>query len=54
MRSKAKKPVTKRKDGDKQKAQSARFIETAREVEADESGKMLDEVFSKIVPVKRT
>ena len=32
------------------KKQSERFIETAREVEADESGKTFEAVFRKIAP----
>lgn len=34
------------------KKQSERFIQTAREVEADETGKVLEKVFAKIVPTK--
>ena len=36
------------------KAQSKRFIEKAREVEADESGKAFEQVFKKIVPPKQS
>lgn len=38
------------KEKNSSKKQSERFIQTAREVEADETGKTLDKVFSKIVP----
>jgi hypothetical protein len=34
------------------KKQSERFIETVRELEADETGKTLEKVFAKIVPSK--
>lgn len=36
-----------------QKEQSARFIRTARDVEADESGEVFEMVFEKIVPPKQ-
>jgi hypothetical protein len=35
------------------KEQSARFVQTAREVEADETGEDLERVFAKIVPSRR-
>ena len=35
------------------KSQKERFIETARELEADESGKAFDRAFKRIVPPKR-
>lgn len=35
-----------------QKAQSERFIETAREIRADESGKSFEKAFRKVVPPK--
>ena len=35
------------------KEQSARFIETAREVEADETSETLEQVFEKIAKVKK-
>ncbi len=34
------------------KKQSERFIETVRELEADETGETLEKVFDKIVPSK--
>ena len=34
--------------------QSKRFVETAREIEADESGEAFRRAFEKIVPSKRT
>jgi hypothetical protein len=34
------------------KKQSERFVETVRQLEADETGKTLEVVFSKIVPAK--
>lgn len=37
----------------KKKTQSERFIEKARELEADESGKEFERVFRKAVPPKR-
>jgi len=37
----------------KQKAQSARFLETARALGVDESGKEFDRVLRKLVPAKR-
>ncbi len=36
----------------KDKAQAERFIETARKLGADESGKSFEKAFRKIVPVK--
>jgi hypothetical protein len=47
-----KKPKEKLKPRKSGKDQSARFIETAREVAADETGETLEKVFSKIVPIK--
>ena len=35
------------------KAQSKRFIEKARELEADESGEAFEREFTKIIPPKR-
>ena len=35
------------------KEQSAQFVKTARELDADESGKIFEMVFEKIVPAKR-
>lgn len=35
------------------RAQAARFRETARELEADETGKAFEQAFGKIVPPKR-
>lgn len=35
------------------KEQSARFIHTAREVEADESGRVFEMIFEKIVPPRK-
>jgi hypothetical protein len=35
------------------KKESERFIETVRELEADETGKALEKVFAKIVPAKK-
>lgn len=40
----------KRKQDDK--AQSERFIDKARELEADESGKVFERAFKRILPVK--
>jgi hypothetical protein len=40
------------KEKNSSKKQSERFIQTAREVEADKSDKMLEKVFAKIVPAK--
>jgi hypothetical protein len=34
-------------------AQSKRFVETAREIEADESGEAFRQAFERIVPPKR-
>ena len=51
----AKKPDKKPKVKKKKmtaKEQSAQFIKTARELEADESGKPFEMVFEKIVPRK--
>ena len=45
-----KKQKTKPKNSSKK--QSARFIETVRELQADETGKTLEKVFTKIVPAK--
>ncbi len=42
----------KAKEKNSSKKQSERFIQTAREVEADETGKILEKVFAKIVPTK--
>ncbi len=33
-------------------AQKRRFIETAKELEADESGEAFEQVFAKVVPAK--
>ena len=51
----AKTPDKKQKEKKKKmtaKEQSARFITTARELEADESGKSFEMVFEKIVPAQ--
>jgi len=36
------------------KAQSERFVETARQLGTDESGKTFERAFRKVVPSKRT
>jgi hypothetical protein len=36
-----------------EKSQRERFIETARELEADETGEAFERAFNKIVPPKR-
>jgi hypothetical protein len=46
--------VPKRKQPElKPKEQFKRFVETAREIEVDESGKEFERVFKKVVPPKR-
>jgi hypothetical protein len=47
-----KKPKAKPKPRKSGKDQSARFIETAREVDADETGEVLENIFTKLVPPK--
>lgn len=51
MPSKIKPKTIKPKEDDNK--QSARFIETARELGADKSAKQFEDIFSKIVPPKR-
>ena len=41
-----------KKDNPKEKTQRERFIETAREIEADESAESFERVFEKIVTPK--
>lgn len=38
---------------EKDKDQSARFIEAAKELGADETGKKFERVFKKVVPAKK-
>jgi hypothetical protein len=38
---------------EKSQSQKERFIETAKSLDADESGKTFEKAFSKIVPAKR-
>lgn len=46
------KPKGKPKKAESQKAQSERFIETARKLGVDETGQRFTEVFGRIVPPK--
>jgi hypothetical protein len=50
---KARGATNKRSAEAKQKAQSARFIEAAREMGVDESGKEFERAIRKVVPAKR-
>lgn len=49
MMAKSKKPET-RKSGEK--SQSERFVDTAKELGADESGEAFERAFKKVVPPK--
>ncbi len=46
--------MPKKKKRDSHAKQSQRFVETARALESDESGKTFDAAFKKVVPVKRS
>lgn len=52
MQSKTKAKATKPKGEDKQKKQSERFIETARTLGSDESGRNFEHFADKVVPKK--
>lgn len=53
MPSKTKRPATKPSADDKQKEQSARFMETARKLEADESGEAFKRLVEHALPKAR-
>jgi hypothetical protein len=49
----AKKPIPKRKKATADKDQRERFIKTAREIGADETGDALDLALARLVPPRR-